>query len=656
MNFFEKQEQARKQSRWLILAFTGVTLLIIAVIALITLVFTSYFVPITSNITGMQAHSVENILSIENIKQHSNILILTGSITAAVIGIASLFKITTLSSGGARVAVNLGGTLVTGDTHDPLRKRLYNIVEEISIASGIPVPDVFILENEPGINAFAAGHSPSDAAVAVTQGAIERLNRAELQGVIAHEFSHIFNGDMRLNIRLMGILFGIMVVAIIGRKFIYASHIQRSSRNNNALSVIAIGGVLMLVGYIGLFFARMIKSALSRQREFLADASAVQFTRDPSGIAGALKKIAAYNHASYLVTDTEEVGHMLFGSGMRALMFETHPPLEQRIERIEKRFNASEITELAKKLKQEDQRKHSQASDAAKEQLNKNNKKKNTNFLDVDEIISNIGDPSTNRIAAASLFSESLSENLKHAARSIEWSPEVLIYTLMDTNNDLRDKQLMIVLQEMGDISEGKVRHLISSNDLIDIEERLPVFEIAFPSIKRRPLIELEKLLSTIEKLSRVDQNIDSFEFLLSRLIRQYLFESATPNKAKLHGKKKLVDHVDELTLVVSILAAHGQNANSSQGLQYAQRAFKAGMSSAGIKHKNLSFTEGWQQKLDEALTKLDRLTEKDKEKVVRALATTVLDDKKLITEEQEMMRVISAILHVPVPILQAAE
>ena len=656
MNFFEQQDKARKQSRWLIAAFLGVTLLIIVVInVIVQLVTGGGHLPLTTTVGGYEQVEIASLFSLESLLSNSKLLIISSLITASIIGLSSLVKIASLRSGGAKVAADLGGTLVTADTRDPLRRRLYNVVEEISIASGTPVPEVFVLEAEPGINAFAAGYSAADAAVAVTQGTLERLTRSELQGVIAHEFSHIFNGDMRLNIRLMGVIFGIMVLAVIGRKFMHSMRYSRSSRNKDAGAVIAVGAALMLVGYVGLFFARWMKSALSRQREYLADASAVQYTRDPDGIAGALKKIAAYNHSSYLKTDSEEVSHMLFGSGYRSLMFATHPPIEQRIQRIEKGFNAKEIDQLANKLKQQERREHSQAVQAAKELVTANSHKRQDFLFDVDDIISNIGNPSTGRIVAASLLTNSLEERLKHAAHSTEWSPEVLMYCLLDPDENLREKQLLIVMQEMGDLSEGKIRHLITNNGLIAVDHRLPLMEIAYPSLKRRPISDIERLLDTIDKMSRVDNKIDSFEYLLSRLIKQYMHESYIPNKTRLHGRKKVKDCIEELATVVSILASHGQNSTSSQGLQLAQKAFTAGMSSVGINHKNLAFKGDWQDRLDKALSKLDRLSAKEKAHVVRALATTVLDDKKMITEEQEMMRVICALIHVPLPMLQSA-
>ena len=332
------------------------------------------------------------------------------------------------------------------------------------------------MENEPGINAFAAGYATADAAVAVTSGTLEKLDRSELQGVIAHEFSHILNGDMRINIRMMGIIFGIMVIAILGRQFLHSNRFRlSSSREKGGSVIIFIGAALMMVGYIGLFFARWMKSALSRQREFLADASAVQFTRDPSGISGALKKIAAYNHSSYLKSDAEEVSHMLFGSGYRTFMFATHPPLEHRIERIEKRFDANEIAQIAENLRAQEIREHVQADKAEKEQQAKAEGKARGGIFDVDSLINNIGNPEFERIAAAALMTANLPSALSTAARSLEWAPEVLFYCLLDDDEALRQKQLLMVIQEMGDISEAKLNHLIQANGMVKVEERLPL-------------------------------------------------------------------------------------------------------------------------------------------------------------------------------------
>ncbi len=654
MNFFEHQEKARKQSRWIIIAFIAVALLIVVVIDIIALLIFSVQDGMSSQ---AQTVAFSGIFDPAFLQANSATLLGTSAVTGGAIGLASLGKIASLRSGGGKVARDMGATIVTPDTKDPLRRRLYNVVEEIALASGTPVPEVYVMENEPGINAFAAGYTPADAAVAVTQGTLERLNRNELQGVIAHEFSHILNGDMRITIRMMGVIFGIMVIAILGRKFLHASRYRvSSSRDNSGMGIVGIGLALMVVGYVGLFFARWMKSALSRQREYLADASAVQFTRDPSSISGALKKIAAYDHSSYLRQDAEEVGHMLFGSGYRSLMFATHPPLEKRIERLDRRYDPNEIEQLAIKLKKQEHREHIQAEEASREQEDKASGKKNSSFFDVDNLIDNIGNPTNEGIAAAAVLAASIPSSLSSPAHSLEWAPEVLFYCMLDTNEAIRDKQLLIVVAEMGDISERKIQHLLSTHGTVATEQRLPLMEICFPMIKRRPINEIENILNTVEQLAAADDTIDSYEYLITRLIKQYLFEAHIPNRTRLHGNKRLKTCVHELTTVVSVLASHGQHSGSSEGLQLAQKAFRAGMSVADINHTNLSFSDDWQVRLDKAITVLDKLTAKDKSTVVAALARTVLDDGKVITEEHEMLRVICGLLHVPLPLFQSNE
>ncbi len=652
MNFFEHQERARKQSRWIIFAFIGVALLIVLAVDFIVLAVMGVAPHMNSVGAANASGVVANLFNPSFWAANANTLLAASAGTGGVIGLASLGKIASLRGGGGKVARDMGATLVTPDTRDPLRRRLYNVVEEISLASGTAVPEVYVMENEPGINAFAAGYSPADAAVAVTQGTLEKLNRSELQGVIAHEFSHIFNGDMRINIRMMGVIFGIMVIAIVGRKFLSASRYRSSSsRDNNGGAIIAIGAALMIVGYIGLFFARWMKSALSRQREYLADASAVQFTRDPIGISGALKKIAAYNHSSYLKADAEEVSHMLFGSGYRSLMFATHPPLEKRISRLERGFSPDEIEHLAQKLKDQERREHIQAQLAEEEQAKKKEGKTKKGFFDVESMIEDIGNPDIERIMAASVLAASISESLSNSAHSLEWAPEVLFYCLLDKDEKVRERQLLAVVQEMGDISEKKLSHLFTTNGVPNPDHRLPLLEMSFPTLKRRPISDIEKILRTVDRMAAADNQVDSFEYLLSRLIRQYLHDAYVPNRSRIDGKKRLSNLVQELSVVVSVLASHGVDRQTAQGLQDAQKAFRAGMETAGIRHTNLTFNDNWQGELDDALEQLKKLTAKDKQNLVLALSNTVLSDEKVVTSEQEMMRVICALLYVPLPI-----
>ena len=264
--------------------------------------------------------------------------------TLVVVGGGSLFKVAQLRGGGKVVAEELGGRLLHPDTSDPTEQQLQNVVQEMAIASGTPTPPVYLLDHEQGINAFAAGFTPSDAVIGITRGTAERLTRDELQGVVAHEFSHILNGDMRLNIRLIGILHGILIIGLLGyfvlRASMFSGYRRRSSRDQGggAMVLLALGAGLAAVGFFGTFFGNLIKAAVSRQREFLADASAVQFTRHPDGIAGALKKIAGFSAGSRVQSpNAPAASHMFFGraTGGFSGMFSTHPPLEERIRRID---------------------------------------------------------------------------------------------------------------------------------------------------------------------------------------------------------------------------------------------------------------------------------------------------------------------------------
>ncbi|MGH1486828.1 MAG: M48 family metalloprotease [Cellvibrionaceae bacterium] len=332
MNFFEHQEQARKQTGRLlalfITALAGLVLLTAFLFASIAYVFGLY----TAQSEGYESgQSLWQIAAVVFDWQY------LGSISLAVlaiVGLAALFRISQLKLGGQSIAEQMGGRLINVNPRTASERQLLNIVEEMSIASGSPVPSVYIID-EPGINAFAAGYQPADAVIGVTQGAIDRLNRHELQGVIAHEFSHIFNGDMRLNLRLIGLIYGIMVIAIAGRYLLEGGRYSNKDRR----AAISIGLVLMLLGYLGIFFGNIIKSAISRQREFLADASAVQFTRSQMGISGALRKIGGMSKQSLWQNhDANEVSHMLFSQGLHFRFFSqlmaTHPPLDIRIKRM----------------------------------------------------------------------------------------------------------------------------------------------------------------------------------------------------------------------------------------------------------------------------------------------------------------------------------
>src|SRR5262245_58515764 len=323
-NFFQQQDSARRKTFQLVFYFVLAILILIALVYGLLLALSMY-----------GAHEPVSWWQ-------PDLLLLAAPGVGLVVGGASAFKVAQLASGGQAVALMMGGEEVPGTTTDARQKRLLNIVEEMALAAGVPVPPVYVLD-EPGINAFAAGYASGDAVVAVSQGCLNYLTRDELQGVVAHEFSHILNGDMRLNIRLMGLIFGIMALSILGRMLMLTSG-RRSGRNDSGGGQVLLGLGVLVLGLVGAFFGRLIMAAVSRNREHLADATAVQFTRNPDGIGGALKKIGGLAEGSRIHNpQAAEVGHMFFanafaGEGLAGLLA-THPPLVERIRRLDPQFD-----------------------------------------------------------------------------------------------------------------------------------------------------------------------------------------------------------------------------------------------------------------------------------------------------------------------------
>ncbi|MEJ2609447.1 MAG: M48 family metallopeptidase [Candidatus Thiodiazotropha sp.] len=632
MNFFEQQDVAKRNTRKLVLLFIlAVIVIILAIDTAALLLFGNLLAdPLTTTSSTLAGFFLNN-----------RSLWLFGSAgTGAVIGLASLYRSASLKDGGGAVARQMGGVPVEVDPKDPLRQRLRNVVEEIAIASGVPVPEIYILEQEPGINAFAAGYSPSDAAVAVTQGTLESLNREELQGVIAHEFSHIFNGDMRLNIRLMGALFGILILAIAGRKILIGSRYTSRSKNSHGGAIILFAVALTAIGYLGLFFARWIKAAVSRQREYLADASAVQFTRNPQGIAGALKKIAVHSSGALLESDSEEIAHMLFGQGRRAALFATHPPIVERIQRIEPSFREEELSEVAKRLSRRRRK-----QDEKKKSVEK--KSASATPFDPRNIIDGIGQPGWEQIITAASIAASLPTTLVSAARSTEWAPELLLCVLLDENETIREQQLLIIAKKLGADSESQVRYLRRSAMPILPEQRLPLLEIAFPALKRRPETYIHRMLDTVTDVVRQDGKIEVFEFLLAKVINLHLKESMNPALSRAAGSYKLEDQIEAVRDVIAILADQGHN---DRGMVL--RSYQAGMKVAGLEQVPMQLPGNWPSALDKALGKLDRLKSKDKERLVTALLETTLYDAQVAAQELELLRAIGSALHIPMPLL----
>ena len=652
MNFFEAQQQARQQSKRLVLLFV---LAVIAIIGAIDLV-------VVAAMLANADDAAAGLTAGETLAQHASTLLAVSLIVAAVIALASLFKIGALRSGGAAVAQSLGGTLISAETTNPHHRRLRNVVEEIAIASGVPVPEIYVLEQESGINAFAAGYTPADAAIAVTRGALEKLRRDELQGVIAHEFSHVLNGDMRLNIRLMGLLFGILLIGIIGRKILEGMRHARDSKGTVPIFLIALA--IMIIGYVGVFFGRWIKAGVSRSREYLADASAVQFTRQTVGLAGALKKVGGLPEGSKIENpEVEEVSHMLFGSGMNfSSMFATHPPLLERIQRLDKSFKAEQFAAIAKQWSQPvdvlaldaelglDQGlglETAATSAAAPPPLPD---VRSDIAVQPRSVSNHVGAPKQDDFATADLIQNRIPPLLLEAARAQRSADRVIYALLLDANADIRARQLAMIVAHGGAEAQTETLLLREAVEALHPMQRMPLAAIAFPALRRHPRPWLQGFMQLLDQLIHADGQQALFEFCLARLVAIHVMEALDPARARVIGRRKLVQCEAEIALLFAVLAHAGHDSTVD-----AQRGFQAGMQLLyGQRSIAMPDSSDWHASLVPALSKLDQLDSAGKQLLIEAMVTTISHDGRIAVAEAELLRVACAALHCPLPPLLA--
>jgi Zn-dependent protease with chaperone function len=640
VNFFDAQDRARQASRRLVAAYIVATILIVLGVTAIVGVALFNF-----------SQAGQGFTAGDFIAQQAPILIGTALLTMFLILGSSLFKTSVLSAGGGRVATSMGGTLVPADVQDPLRRRLRNVVEEMSIASGVPVPEIYVLEEENSINAFAAGYTPSDAAVAVTRGTLELLDRDELQGVIAHEFSHILNGDMRLNIRLMGVLYGIMVLGLIGRLIVrggYHTSIVSSRRDRGTPVVLIIGLGLVILGGIGIFFARIIKAGVSRQREYLADASAVQFTRRSDGIANALKKIGGYSAGSLIKsTDPEEVSHMLFGTGARfSGLFATHPPLVERIQALDPSFKESDFPRVDPR-----QRRTMTGPDAVHSSLAGDI----TTALATggaavlaDSIAETVGQPESEHIEYAQHLRQSVPESLYEAAHSSEFAYLLTIALILDRSGRTVDRQLSLAREQLGTERARLLRRYYEELATTSTEFRLPLLAIAFPALKLRPAQELSYLVSLTTRLIEIDGEIDFYEYCFYRILMSNLGHAIDPSGRRnaLHARRR---ELQSATInLLRVLASYGHESQDESNAAFQAGRATLGPWAQGYEYQSdQSYTVAM---LDHSLDVLLGLNNKGKESLLRAISTTAAHDAKLAVGEAELIRAVCATLDYPLP------
>ena len=639
MDFFEAQDRAKRNSGKLVLLY---------LLAVIGIVFSIYVV------TLLLYHW--QIADVQDAGWWSPGWLLM--VTFAVLGtitIGTLFRVSQLRKGGAAVAELLGGRRLDPSTTNAGERRLMNIVEEMSIASGMPVPDVYILDNEENINAFAAGFNTNDAAVGVTRGALEQLTRDELQGVIAHEFSHIFNGDMRFNIRLIGILNGILLIHIMGmvvmRSVMFTGGTRRRSGGGkdgggNATIVIVLAGLaLVIIGYIGMIFGRMIQSAISRQREYLADAAAVQYTRNPDGLAGALSKIGSKKKGAEINDGhAMEMSHLFFASSFHSALdklYSTHPPIEKRIKAINPSFDSGDEKRRSK-LRKKFEKDHVKASKPAAKQGVGGHA-----ALTPEVILGAIGTLDPGHINRAGKLLEQLPDSLRQAAHE-PLAAEALIYAMLFMADESGLHAIPSWFADEADKAvQNEVKKLMKELEGGDRNWYLPLADMAHASLRGMSKEQYSTFHSIIRRIVLESEDQNLFAFAIEKIVDRKLEMVFSGNKVPEVRHHHLKTLGKELSLLLSVLS-HASDKDSENawkaGLKPIEKVAPDGMELLAPEECGLA-------ELDKALDELAASANPAKKFILSAVIHTVTADKQITTEEKELVRAISEALDCPIPI-----
>jgi Zn-dependent protease with chaperone function len=580
--FFEHQAAARRNTRVMVVLF------VVAVIAVVLAV------DAVIAVTWLWAHDGQ--------RAPAGVYALGGLATAALILAVSGVNVVRLASGGAAVAKMAGARPVAPDTTDALERRLRNVVEEMAIAAGVRVPAVYVMDQERGINAFAAGWNTSGAVVAVTRGTLETLTRDELQGVIAHEFSHILHSDMRLNISMMGVLAGIVFIGSIGE------FLMRGTRGSrDAKGLFFAGLAVFVIGYVGLFFARLIKSAVARQREFLADASSVQFTRNPDGIAGALDQIRS-SAAGTLIANryAEEMSHMFFAQSVKLWfggLFATHPPIEERIQRVQPAFEPSTYRATRETVLPKLQGRRSGDLTAHWGRTPA-------------ESAALVGTLDADKIDYAARILNTLPVELRSALREPEAARAIMLALLLaEPEPALKLQMAAITARPLAHRALGLMAH----THRLGAAFRLPVLDLALATVKNMSTEAKSELLGAMESAVNADRRLSLDEFVVLTLVRDQL---APP--ARIAEDRTLAALAAEAATVRSLLAHFGgrEKPPADLTLETARNALEA----------------------------LRRLAPREKELLMQQLFAVVIQDRTIRVAEAELMRVVGAVLDCPLP------
>ena len=636
MDFFESQELARKKTKWLILLFVIAVVLIIVTIQLL--------------ITGVFAFTSGG----QDVWQAMDwrILAVVAAGVILIVSSGSFYKLMELSGGGSTVASLMGGRRIQGNTSKLVERKVMNVVEEMALASGVPVPPVYILDDEESINAFAAGYTIDDAVIGINRGTAEQLSRNELQGVVAHEFSHILNGDMRMSLRMVGILHGILLISLIGWAIIRSlGSGRRSSRNRDKeggaiAAILAVGFGLYVIGSIGLFFGRLIKASMSQQREYLADASAVQFTRYPRGISDALKTIGGSAGGSTIErADAEQISHMFFATSRMSSWLSTHPPLVPRIQRIEPTFDGNFSSFMIERKRQRD--------------LRIAERKKNT--ADAFSMIPGQAGPfPINPVILIAAIGIPTDDDVIYSHELVAEIPEILLAAARDTYSArclvfawLLDSDPRIQRTQLEKIHRDEVRGTLEATlklkplvDRLPTHLRLPVFEIVQGSLSGMSDNQYPGFRNTALLLIHADRKVDLFEFFLQRHLIVHLdrcFNGKLPNRIKF---TKLESLKPDVIRMISILAKVGHPEPQEQ-----RDVFLSSIRSLYPDVTAALFETDWNaDALSRSLKRVSQATPMIKKQILTIGVHAIMRDQVLTVEEIEMFRAMSEAIDCPVP------
>ncbi len=617
MDFFASQEAARRSSRSLLVLF------VLAIACIAALANLAIYLVLTFQTLGTQEYDQELMLQV------------TGAVLLLVLA-GSVYRVYSLKQGGEAIAAALGAHLVTDGGADVLEQRLINVAEEMAIASGLPVPPVYLID-EDGINAFAAGFNSDDAVIGITRGALSELSRDELQGVVAHEFSHIIHGDMKLNIRLVGLLHGILMLSFAGKMMLQTRH-GVARRSSGALPVMFIGLSLFLIGSVGKFFGDLIKAGVSRQREYLADASAVQYTRNNAGIAGALKRIGGYVAGSNVHhANADEFSHLYFSnSGRKALvsMLATHPPLEDRIKRLEPGwdglFQETAVSGIGGAHSDIGVKGFAAGSAPVRDFTSAN-------------IADSVG--TIQPVEVAHELLGGIDQELRVAVRE-PYSVRAVLYGLFLHKDEVRRGEQKEYLTNNADVFvRARLRELEPKIQAVEMEQRLPILELALPTLRQLTKGEYTRLAGNIDEMLKVSAPISLSEWALSYYLHHHMSASAKGST----GKKSIPRLSREIEYLLSVLAY-----SDAQRHQSAEAAFSEGVGFLGKKVERGLALQAKQalsiKKLERAIENLNQLKPLQKPLVLKALVAVIHADNELSPVEVELIRCIADAIDCPLP------